>query len=57
MPQELTNAQGQLVWQTSYKTWGSTVAEGNLSKPPVPHIVLTHAVNSEHDHTAQCRKG
>ena len=27
MPQELTNAQGQLVWQASYKTWGSTVAE------------------------------
>ena len=27
MPQELTNAQGQIVWQASYKTWGSTVAE------------------------------
>ena len=27
MPQELTNAQGQLVWQASYKTWGSTVSE------------------------------
>ena len=27
MPQELTNAQGQLVWQASYKTWGSTVTE------------------------------
>ena len=27
MPQELTNAQGQLVWQASYKTWGSAVAE------------------------------
>lgn len=27
MPQELSNAQGQLVWQASYKTWGSTVAE------------------------------
>lgn len=27
MPQELSNEQGQLVWQASYKTWGSTVAE------------------------------
>ena len=27
MPQELSNSQGQLVWQASYKTWGSTVAE------------------------------
>ena len=27
MPQELTNAQGQLVWQASYKTWGSTFTE------------------------------
>ena len=27
MPQELTNAQGQLVWQASYKTWGATVSE------------------------------
>ena len=27
MPQELTNAQGQLVWQASYKTWGATAAE------------------------------
>ena len=27
MPQELSNAQGQLVWQASYKTWGSTVSE------------------------------
>ncbi len=27
MPQELTNAQGQVIWQASYKTWGSTVAE------------------------------
>ncbi|WP_313296920.1 RHS repeat-associated core domain-containing protein [Diaphorobacter sp.] len=27
MPQELSNAQGQLVWQASYKTWGATVAE------------------------------
>ena len=27
MPQELTNAQGQVIWQACYKTWGSTVAE------------------------------
>ena len=27
MPQELANAQGQVIWQASYKTWGSTVAE------------------------------
>ena len=27
MPQELSNSQGQLVWQASYKTWGATVAE------------------------------
>ena len=27
LPQELTNAQGQLVWQANYKTWGSTVSE------------------------------
>ena len=27
MPQELSNSWGQLVWQASYKTWGSTVAE------------------------------
>ena len=27
MPEELTNAQGQLVWQARYKTWGSTIAE------------------------------
>ena len=27
MPQELSNSQGQLVWQANYKTWGSTVAE------------------------------
>ncbi|MPM59790.1 hypothetical protein SDC9_106636 [bioreactor metagenome] len=27
MPQELSNAQGQLVWQASYKTWGATVSE------------------------------
>ena len=27
MPQELTNAQGQVIWQASYKTWGSTVEE------------------------------
>ena len=27
MPHELSNAQGQLVWQASYKTWGSTVSE------------------------------
>lgn len=27
MPQELSNAQGQLVWQASYKTWGSTLSE------------------------------
>ncbi|QNP49086.1 RHS domain-containing protein [Diaphorobacter aerolatus] len=27
MPQELSNAQGQLIWQASYKTWGATVSE------------------------------
>ncbi|WP_168797352.1 RHS repeat-associated core domain-containing protein [Lampropedia aestuarii] len=27
MPEELTNADGQLVWQASYTTWGATVAE------------------------------
>ena len=27
MPQEPSNAQGQLVWQANYKTWGSTVSE------------------------------
>ncbi len=27
MPEELTNADGQLVWQATYKTWGTTVAE------------------------------
>ena len=27
LPQELTNAQGQLGWQANYKTWGSTVSE------------------------------
>ncbi|CAB5723519.1 Cell wall-associated polypeptide CWBP200 [Delftia tsuruhatensis] len=27
MPEELSNSQGQLVWQASYKTWGSTVTE------------------------------
>ncbi|QIL80520.1 hypothetical protein G7047_11860 [Diaphorobacter sp. HDW4A] len=27
MPQELANAQGQVIWQASYKTWGSTVSE------------------------------
>ncbi|MFI8618595.1 RHS domain-containing protein [Acidovorax sp. NPDC077693] len=25
LPEELSNAQGQLVWQAQYKTWGSTV--------------------------------
>ena len=27
MPEELSNSQGQLVWQASYRTWGSTVTE------------------------------
>ena len=27
MPQELSNTKGQVVWQASYKTWGSTVSE------------------------------
>ena len=27
LPEELTNSQGKLCWQASYKTWGSTVAE------------------------------
>ena len=27
LPEELSNAQGQLVWQASYKTWGNTQAE------------------------------
>ena len=27
LPQELSNSQGQLVWQVSYKTWGNTVSE------------------------------
>ena len=27
LPEELSNAQGQLVWQASFKTWGSTVEE------------------------------
>jgi len=26
-PEELTNEQGQIVWQATYKTWGSTVTE------------------------------
>ena len=27
LPEELSNSQGQLVWQATYKTWGNTVAE------------------------------
>ena len=27
LPEELTNAQGQIVWQASYQTWGNTVEE------------------------------
>jgi RHS repeat-associated protein len=27
MPEELSNSQGQLCWQASYRTWGATVAE------------------------------
>jgi hypothetical protein len=27
LPEELSNAQGQLVWQAQYRTWGSTVEE------------------------------
>ncbi|MFA9950021.1 RHS domain-containing protein [Dentiradicibacter hellwigii] len=27
LPEELTNAQGQRIWQASYKTWGNTVRE------------------------------
>ena len=27
LPEELSNAQGQLVWQAQYKTWGSTVED------------------------------
>ncbi|CAB5723526.1 RHS protein [Delftia tsuruhatensis] len=27
MPEELSNSQGRLVWQASYRTWGSTVTE------------------------------
>ena len=27
LPEELTNAQGQIVWQASYKTWGNTIQE------------------------------
>ena len=27
LPEELSNAQGQLVWQATYKTWGNTRAE------------------------------
>ncbi|WP_436127399.1 RHS domain-containing protein [Acidovorax sp. LjRoot117] len=27
LPEELSNAQGQLVWQAQYKTWGRTVEE------------------------------
>ena len=27
LPEELSNAQGQLVWQATYKTWGNTQAE------------------------------
>ena len=42
MPQELTNAQGQVIWQASYKTWGSTVAEEweakSLSGNPVHRL-------------------
>ena len=27
LPEELSNAQGQIIWQAQYKTWGSTVEE------------------------------
>ena len=27
LPEELSNAQGQIIWQAKYKTWGSTVEE------------------------------
>ena len=27
LPEELSNSQGQLVWQATYKTWGNTQAE------------------------------
>ena len=27
LPEELTNSQGKLCWQASYKTWGNTVSE------------------------------
>ena len=27
LPEELSNAQGKLVWRATYKTWGNTVAE------------------------------
>ena len=27
LPEELSNAQGQLVWQASYQTWGNTASE------------------------------
>ena len=27
LPEELSNAQGQIIWQAQYKTWGSTIEE------------------------------
>ena len=39
LPEELTNAQGQRIWQASYKTWGNTVREAwayaNIDGSPI----------------------
>ena len=52
MPQELTNAQGQIVWQASYKTWGSTVAEEwqakTLSGNPIHRLDAGDTPEKEH---------
>ena len=39
MPEELSNAEGQLCWQASYKTWGATVSESWEVKELAGHKV------------------
>ena len=33
LPEELSNTQGQIIWQAQYKTWGSTVEERWEARP------------------------
>ncbi|EGY51429.1 hypothetical protein HMPREF9371_2357 [Neisseria shayeganii 871] len=69
LPEELTNAQGQIVWQASYKTWGNTIREvwqhANLDgssvfeqdKGDMPDEQATQTQSAETDEEAPADEG